>query len=237
MRTAGEDDLEMTRLAPAAEAVSVSSAWAKEVNITILILGIMDRMIFAASKPFNTGIETSRIITSGSSCRAFSIPCCPFSASPHTRNSGKPSIRLRNVCLIAGWSSTINIRHGTQKPLISFSRIPSTASISKSLYYLEASAATGPSFSPGSGRCFRSALKPLRSRSVPPRTDNLNWERITKNFPSHLGFILKEVQSNGQSEHRSIPIVTRQWTIRSWVNSRHTRQWPRQFRQKRQAVA
>jgi len=153
IRAAGGDDLQTTRLAPAAVAVCDKPAWAKDVNIRIFMLGSIVLKIFAASRPFSTGMEMSRIMASGLSCRAFSIPCCPFSASPHTSNSGMVSSRLRTIRLNTGWSSTINIRHGTQRPLIRLSIISSAASISTKPYYVEASAcAAGPSFSPGSGR-------------------------------------------------------------------------------------
>src|SRR5882757_3192063 len=74
-------------------------------------------MMRVASNPFNTGIDTSMMMTSGFKESASRTASWPLSASPHSSHSGN---ECRIPCTprrIAAWSSTISTR-GTFPPYL-----------------------------------------------------------------------------------------------------------------------
>ncbi len=80
------------------------------------MLGALCRIWRAASRPFITGIEKSKITTSGHCSMALSIATWPFSASPHTCQSVWVSMKVRIRWRMAELSSTIRIFNCTYLP-------------------------------------------------------------------------------------------------------------------------
>src|SRR5205807_2045617 len=84
------------------------------VNITMRVVGAISLICRAASNPFITGIERSRMTKSGSSSLTFSMATAPFGASAQTFQLGFCSIQRRRARRIMELSSTIRILLGTQ---------------------------------------------------------------------------------------------------------------------------
>jgi len=78
------------------------------VNKTIAVFGAMEPIFRAASRPFITGIDRSRMTTSGLRDLTRSTAIAPFSASPQTRQSPRCSNQDRSDRRISALSSTIN---------------------------------------------------------------------------------------------------------------------------------
>jgi hypothetical protein len=81
----------------------------------ILVPGAIRRISRAASMPFNSGIDISRIIRSGFSSRTLSTASLPFSASPQIFRCGLLEKILRIPARINSWSSAIRIRSGPSR--------------------------------------------------------------------------------------------------------------------------
>jgi small subunit ribosomal protein S21 len=79
------------------------------VNMIINIRGAIEAIHLAASSPFMTGIEKSKITTSGFRALTLSTAIAPFSASAQIVQSVFPSIEERREWRIRGLSSTIRI--------------------------------------------------------------------------------------------------------------------------------
>ena len=78
------------------------------------VVGAISLICRAASNPFITGIDRSRMTKSGSSSLTFSMATAPFGASAQTFQLGFCSIQRRRARRIMELSSTMRILLGTQ---------------------------------------------------------------------------------------------------------------------------
>jgi hypothetical protein len=91
---------------PALEAVDVDRLSPWTVNRIIGVFGKTLRSSDAAVKPFMTGIERSKVITSGLICPATSIASLPFSASAHVLKPSDKKAAASNFRIVALSSTT-----------------------------------------------------------------------------------------------------------------------------------
>jgi len=88
-----------TRFTPAREAAVFGRLFPYKVSRMIGVLGKTLRTSDAAVRPFMTGIERSKVITSGLNCLATSIASLPFSASAHVlKPSDKKAAAVSRRC-------------------------------------------------------------------------------------------------------------------------------------------
>ena len=106
-RVAAPSNFEITRLMPALRASFIRCSVACMVNRTIAVLGAIEEIFRAASRPFMTGIDKSRITISGFSALTRSTATAPFSASPQTSQPSRRSNHARRERRMGGLSSTI----------------------------------------------------------------------------------------------------------------------------------
>ena len=106
-RVAAPSNFEITYLMPALRASFIRCSVACMVNRTIAVLGAIEEIFRAASRPFMTGIDKSRITISGFSALTRSTATAPFSASPQTSQPSRRSNHARRERRMGGLSSTI----------------------------------------------------------------------------------------------------------------------------------
>src|SRR4029077_20296562 len=85
------------------------------VNMTMGVVGAISLICRAASNPFITGMDRSRMTKSGSSSLTFSMATAPFGASAQIFQLGFCSIQRRRARRIMELSSTIRIFLGTER--------------------------------------------------------------------------------------------------------------------------
>ena len=109
IRVAGPSNFEITALMPARRASGSRKSLACMVNRTKAVFGAMEAIFRAASRPFMTGIDRSRITTSGLRALTCSTATAPFSASPQTSQPSRRANHVRSDRRIGRLSSTIRI--------------------------------------------------------------------------------------------------------------------------------
>src|ERR1700736_1798924 len=109
------------------------------VNITMGVAGAISLICRAASNPFITGIDRSRMTKSGSNSLTFSMATAPFGASAQTFQLGFCSIQRRRARRIMELSSTIRILLGTQptfrRPRVALGRLQAEPSSAEPVGY------------------------------------------------------------------------------------------------------
>jgi hypothetical protein len=96
--------------APTSRAVAGTS-WT--LRSTILIEGAIRRISAAASNPFMSGIERSRMTTSGESSHTLEMASRPFAASPQASQSCFERSKVRTPNRTTSLSSAIRMRSST----------------------------------------------------------------------------------------------------------------------------
>lgn len=115
-------DLETRAEIPIRRACCSAKRSPKALYIIRLTPGIKRFRTRAASRPFITGIDKSKITRSGRSCWAFVIASLPSRASPHTRKPGSRTKTPQRACRIEALSSTMRTDVSNENPASERSR-------------------------------------------------------------------------------------------------------------------